>query len=314
VFIASTTRSGAFSTFGVDTGKGLPVSYSFDWKASKLTQWHTPSAPEIDATRFARATLESYPARDGTPIPMFVRRPASCNKPCPVVVSFHGGPEGQSTPGFNTRAQMFVDAGFILVEPNVRGSEGYGKTWLHADDGPKRLSVITDIEDCAKYIRKTWSDGGKEPKIGIYGGSYGGYSTLAGMTMFAGAYDAGVEVVGFSSVLTFLMNTAPYRRPLRISEYGDPEKDKEALLKLSPITFIDKLKGPLLMLQGANDPRVPVGEAVQVYRELETRKLPAKLMIFPDEGHGFAKRENQVIAMGHTVRFFQEHLQGKKPE
>lgn len=311
VLLGSTTRNGAFSTFSVDTGKGVPVSFSADWKTGKLTQWHTPSAPEIDVTKFARATLESYPARDGTKIPMFVRRPASCDKPCPVVVSFHGGPEGQSVPGFNTRAQMFVDAGFVYVEPNVRGSEGYGKVWLHADDGPKRLDVVTDIEDCSKFIRQSWAEGGKAPKIGIMGGSYGGYSTLVGMTMFAGAYDAGVETVGFSSLVSFLQNTAPYRRALRISEYGDPEKDKEALIKLSPITYIDKMKAPFLMLQGANDPRVPVGEAVQFYQELEARKQPARLMIFPDEGHGFARRENQVIAIGHTVRFFQEHLQSK---
>jgi dipeptidyl aminopeptidase/acylaminoacyl peptidase len=144
------------------------------------------------------------------------------------------------------------------------------------------------------------------------GGSYGGYSTLVGMSMFAGAYDAGAENVGFSSLVTFLQNTAPYRRPLRISEYGDPDKDREALIKLSPITYIDTIKAPLLLIQGANDPRVPVGEAVQVYRALQAKKLPAKLMIFADEGHGSQKRGNVALTMGHMVRFFQEHLQGKK--
>jgi dipeptidyl aminopeptidase/acylaminoacyl peptidase len=312
VNIGPTTRSGAFSTFSIDTGKGPRVSYSVDWKTTKLTAWHTPSSPETDTTRFAAAKLEFYPARDGTPIPMFVRRPASCDKPCPVVVSFHGGPEGQSVPGFSSRSQIFVDAGFILVEPNVRGSEGYGKTWLHADDGPKRLNVITDIEDCAKFIRQNWGEGGKAPKIGITGGSYGGYATLIGMTMFAGAFDAGAEIVGISNLVTFLQNTAPYRRALRASEYGDPEKDREALTKLSPITYIDQVKGPLLLVQGANDPRVPAGEAVQIYNALDARKLPTKLIIFPDEGHGAGKRENQVLMLGHTVRFLQEHLQGKK--
>ena len=312
VYIGGTTRNGHYTTFSVDTGKGPIQSYSADWKTRKLVAWHAGSSPEIDASHFARQTLESYPARDGTAIPMFVRRPASCDKPCPVVVAFHGGPEGQSTAGFNPSAQAFVDAGFIFVEPNVRGSDGYGKTWLHADDGPKRLAVITDIEDCSKYIRATWADGGKAPKIGIYGGSYGGYSALVGMTMFAGAYDAGVEIVGFSNIVTFLQNTAPYRRPLRISEYGDPDRDREALLKLSPITYIDKVSAPMLLMQGANDPRVPVGEAVQIYRALEAKKLAAKLYVFADEGHGAQKRENQALMLGHSVRFFQEHLQGKK--
>src|SRR5262249_47716324 len=153
----------------------------------KAIEWVVPSAPEIDTRKFAVAKLEHYPARDGTPIPMLVRRPEKCEKEiCPVVVHFHGGPEGQSLPGFSTIAQLFVDAGFIFVEPNVRGSDGYGKKWSHADDGPKRLDVITDIEDAAKFIRKNWKVG----KVGVYGGSYGGYSTLVAMTMFGGAYDA----------------------------------------------------------------------------------------------------------------------------
>jgi len=140
------------------------------------------------------------------------------------------------------------------VEPNVRGSDGYGKTWYHADDGPKRLDIITDIEDCARHIRKAWAVSGKAPRVGIVGGSYGGYSSLIGMTMFGGAYDVGVDIVGISNFLTFLNNTAPYRRALRVSEYGDPEKDREALIKLSPLTYLDRLKGPLLIIQGANDP------------------------------------------------------------
>ncbi len=311
VVAGATTRDGRYTTIGIDPGTAPMKSYVLDWQSGKLTDWHTPSTPELDTSRFARATLEEYPARDGTKIPMFVRRPASCNKPCPVVVSFHGGPEGQARPGFSTRAQMFVDAGFVFVEPNVRGSEGYGKTWLHADDGPKRLDIITDIEDCAKFIHEKWSEGGKAPKVGIMGGSYGGYSSLVGMTMFAGAYDVGVEIVGISNLLSFLQNTAPYRRALRTSEYGDPEKDKEALLKLSPITYVDKLKAPMLLIQGANDPRVPVGEAVQIHQAMEAKKLPGQLIIFADEGHGAQKRDNQVLMIGHTLRFFEEHLLGK---
>src|SRR5262249_18728035 len=166
--------------------------------------------------------------------------------PCPVVVYFHGGPEGQATAGFSGFAQLFVEAGFVLVQPNVRGSEGYGKAWLDADNGPKRLAVVTDIEDCARYIRASWGKDGKPPKIGVTGGSYGGYSTLMAMTYFAGAFDAGVQEVGISNLLSFLNNTAPYRRILRISEYGDPVKDRDALIQLSPITHVKKLKAPLL--------------------------------------------------------------------
>jgi dipeptidyl aminopeptidase/acylaminoacyl peptidase len=313
-FNGATSPNGRYTAFAVDPGTSPQQSFVYDWEGQALVKWHAPSTPELDTAKFSRATLESYPARDGTSIPMFVRRPAGCAErtaaqgPCPVVMSFHGGPEGQSLAGFNTRAQMFVDAGFVYAEPNVRGSEGYGKTWLHADDGAKRMQIITDIEDASKFARTKWAIGGKAPKLGVYGGSYGGYSTLVAMTIFAGAYDAGVSVVGISSLLTFLENTAPYRRILRISEYGDPEKDRQALQALSPITHIDKLKAPLMLLQGATDPRVPAGEALQFHEALQKKGVPSELMIFADEGHGFRKRPNQVLAMGHTIRFFETHL------
>jgi dipeptidyl aminopeptidase/acylaminoacyl peptidase len=241
---------------------------------------------------------------------MFVRRPARCPAPCPVVVEFHGGPEGQAQPGFSPYAQLLVDAGFVLVEPNVRGSDGYGKTWFHADDGPRRLDVITDIEDCARFIRKEWAVDGKEPRVGILGGSYGGYSALVGMTMFAGAYDAGVAIVGISNLLTFLQNTAPYRRALRVNEYGDPDRDRDALVKLSPSTYVDRVKGPLLVIQGANDPRVPAGEAIQIHDALVARGVRSQLILFADEGHGSSKRSNQVLERGNAIRFLQENLAG----
>jgi len=311
VELTGVSHNGRFVELSIDGSAVAPQTAIYDWQTRKLTTWRVPSTPEIDVKAFTKAQLESYPARDGTKIPMFVWRPAKCNGPCPVVVDFHGGPEGQSRAGFNGYAQLFVDAGFVFVEPNVRGSSGYGKTWLDSDNGPKRLAVITDIEDCAKYIRASWGKDGKAPKIGVTGGSYGGYATLMAMTYFAGAFDAGVQEVGISNLVTFLNNTAPYRRILRISEYGDPAKDREALVQLSPITHVKKIKAPLLSIQGVNDPRVPVGEALQIYKELEARKIPGGLILFPDEGHGTSKRGNQVLAIGHTLAFFEKHLMGK---
>jgi len=300
-----TTLDGSTTMFSVSTYKSPRKSYAYNWKTGKLQQWVYPSTPGIDFSRFVRATLEYYPARDGTPIPMFVRRPPQCEKSaCPVIVHFHGGPEGQSIPGFNPVNQLFVDNGFIVVEPNVRGSEGYGKAWLHADDQAKRLNVITDIEDAAKFIRSHW----KITKIGVMGGSYGGYSTLMAMTRFAGSYDAGVAVVGMSNLVTFLQNTAPYRRALRTPEYGELDKHREALVTLSPITYIDQLKAPLMIIQGVNDPRVPVGEALQIQKTLETKRIPSSLILFADEGHGTEKKDNQVLQTGHTLEFFKKHL------
>ncbi|HTB73728.1 MAG TPA: prolyl oligopeptidase family serine peptidase [Polyangiaceae bacterium] len=316
VYPGETTPDGRYTTIGVDDGRHPLRGLVLDWSTGKVEPWHAPSTPEIDTTSFARVELESYPARDGTKIPVLVRRPepsrCGAQAPCPVVVSFHGGPESQARPGFSVGAQMFVDAGFVYVEPNVRGSDGYGKTWLHADDGPKRLDVITDIEDAARWARSRFATGGKEakqqPKVGIFGGSYGGYSVLMGMTMFAGAYDAGVDVVGISDLRTFLRNTAPYRRILRISEYGDPDRDADALAKLSPMTYVDRTKAPLLIMQGASDPRVPAGEAIQIHDALERRGVACSLMIFPDEGHGAQKRENRVLMLGGAIAFFEKHL------
>jgi len=320
IYAGAPSRDGRFVTLGVETGKAPRSSYIWDWTQRTLTQWVVPSSPEVDLAWFVPARLMSYPARDGTPIPMFVRFPKGCapeenasTDPCPVVVQFHGGPEAQAQPGFSAYAQLFIDAGFIFVEPNVRGSDGYGKTWLDADNGAKRLDIITDIDDCGKWIRSHWGRNGKAPKVGITGGSYGGYSTLVGMTMFAGTYDAGASVVGISNLVTFLRNTAPYRRILRISEYGDPDKDAEVLRKLSPITYLDRVNVPLLLIQGLNDPRVPAGEAVQIQEALEKRGVPSRLILIPDEGHGSAKRSNQVIQTGNVLRFFEEHLEGKKP-
>lgn len=310
--VAGISRDGRFVQLSVSGAQlpGTPVVY--DWNTKKSTVWRVPETPEVDVSLFAKQAIETYPARDGTKIPMVVRRPTKCAAdPCPVIVSFHGGPEGQSRPDFSPTAQMFVDAGFVFVEPNVRGSNGYGKAWLHSDDAAKRLNVITDIEDAAKYIKTAWAKNGVAPKVGVVGGSYGGYSTLIAMTMFGGAYDAGVAQYSISSLSTFLMNTAPYRRILRISEYGDPVKDKEALEKLSPMTYITKLKAPLLLIQGVNDPRTPVGEAIAIHREMERRRIPGGLILFPDEGHGARKRGNIVLQIGHTIAFFEKHLLGK---
>lgn len=309
VYVTRITRDGRFAQIIVEKATAPRTTYVKDWKTGAFTRWMDPQTPEVDTTKFSRAKLEFYTSRDGVKIPMFIRVPEKCAKSvCPIVVDFHGGPESQAEPGFSPYAQVFVDAGFIFVEPNVRGSDGYGKKWLASDDGPNRLKVVTDIEDASIELKKRFTMNGQVPKIGIMGGSYGGYSTLYGMTRFAGAYEAGVAIVGMSNLITFLNNTAPYRRHLRISEYGDPVKDHDALVELSPVTHIGKVKGPLLIIQGVNDPRVPAGEAIQIYDVLQSKGLASELTLFADEGHGAAKRDNRAIQLGQALRFFEKHL------
>lgn len=309
VFAGKTTRDSSVTMMGVISAQSPRVSYTYNWASRQMTQWVLPSAPEVDLKTFAVAELMSYETRDGVKIPMFVRFPKGCKeKSCPVVVHFHGGPEGQSEAGFSPMAQAFVDEGFIFAEPNVRGSDGYGKEWIDMDNGPKRENVIADIEDASIWMKKNWARGGVTPKIGVMGWSYGGYSTLLAMSRFAGSYNAGVALVGMSDLVSFLNNTAPYRRILRITEYGDPVKDKDALVKLSPITYVDKVRDPLMIIQGANDPRVPAGEAIQIQETLQKKKIASQLIIFADEGHGSSKKENQVLEIGHMIEFFKKNL------
>ena len=318
VIAGASTPDGRFVSIGVATAQDPRTSFVFDWQTKRLTQWLLPAAPEVDLSAFVPARRMSYPAKDGTAIPMFVRFPKGCAPgenanadPCPVIVMFHGGPESQARPGFSPYHQIFVDAGYILVEPNVRGSDGYGRKWLDADNGPKRLEVIGDIEDAGRYAKTAWARNGKAPRVGVTGGSYGGYATLVAMTMFAGTYDAGVSVVGMSNLESFLRNTAAYRRSVRASEYGDPERDAEALRKLSPVTYLDRVKAPVLIIQGLNDPRVPVGEAIQMHELLAKRGVSAPLIVFADEGHGAGRRSNATLQLGHTIRFFDENLKAK---
>lgn len=312
VYFGTMDPRGRRVMINVMTPSAPRLTYSYDFTTRQLKQWVVPSRPEIDTSKFTPAKLEHYPARDGTQIPMLVRRPPRCEKElCPVVVEFHGGPEGQSQPGFSPQGQLYLEEGFVLVQPNVRGSTGYGRSWMHADNGPKRLDVITDIEDAAIYIKDKWKMNGVSPKVGVSGGSYGGYSVNMAMTKFAGAYDAGVSEVGMSNLVTFIQNTAPYRRILRMNEYGNPETDKAAMEDLSPTTHVQKIKAPLLIIQGANDPRVPVSEAVQMLEAMKAKKIPGQLIVFADEGHGTAKRNNRVLAVGHELLFFKKHLKGE---
>lgn len=287
-----------------------PNFYSiYDFKKNKKTKWLKASVPEMETESSVVASLESYKSRDGVDIPLFVYRPPKCKAvSCPIILYYHGGPESQIIPRFSVIRELLLKEGFIWAEPNVRGSNGHGKRWLDADNGPKRLNVITDIEDAAIYIKKNWAVNGETPKVAAYGGSYGGYSVYMAMTKFSKSFDVGVSVVGMSNLVTFLNNTAAYRRENRIAEYGDPIKDKEALIKLSPMTYLEQMSKPLLIVHGAMDPRVPAGEAVQIYRTMERKGLDGKLILFPDEGHGVVRRKNRALYYSYVIDFLKKNL------
>ena len=307
--VQSTSQDGNFVAIRAQ-GPQLPDKiFIWDKKTDNLKAWTKTKSSLVSLRELNAPTLEHFLSEDGTQVPMFVRRPPEChNKVCPVVIHFHGGPESQSRPILNPLAEIFVQSGIVFVEPNVRGSRGYGRKFLEADDGRKRVEVIRDIRDVAQHIKKNWNIGDQTPPIGITGRSYGGYLTLYGMTRFPEEYDAGVAIVGMSSLVTLLENTAPYRRERRETEYGSLETDKDLLESLSPINYIKNISAPLLIIHGVNDKKVPVTEALQAHRMLQNHNPEPELILFEDEGHKVTRRDNRVLEYGHILRFFKEHL------
>ena len=201
--------------------------------------------------------------------------------------------------------QYFLLEGYGILAPNIRGSAGYGRDYLALDNYKNRQNSIRDICEGAKWL----VDRGyaKFGKIGIKGGSYGGYATLAALVACPEAFGAGVDDIGISNFVTFLRNTAPYRRALREAEYG-PLSDEAFLREISPLTHVDKIRAPLLIVHGANDPRVPVGEARQMAEAIRARGGIVDTLIFADEGHGAAKLSNRLVYYRKMVDFFDKHL------
>jgi dipeptidyl aminopeptidase/acylaminoacyl peptidase len=221
------------------------------------------------------------------------------------VLSFHGGPEAQERPSFNRTYEALLSRGIAVFAPNVRGSSGFGKTFVHLDDRELRFDGVRDIAACVDHIVQI---GIADPKrIGITGASYGGYMTMAGITEFPERFAAAVCVCGIVNFRTFFQKTEPWMAAVSKSEYGDPD-DGDLLDRLSPIHRMDRVRTPTLVLHGANDTNCPVVEAEQMVDEIGRRGVPVELVLFPDEGHGFLKTANRVRAAVETVRWFERHL------
>jgi len=281
----------------------------------ELTRWTSSEVGGLDTSRFRSPELVSFPTFDevdGAPrqIPAWVYKPQG-KGPFPVVVSIHGGPEGQTRPGFSSVYQMWMDKlGVAIVLPNVRGSSGYGKTYLALDNGFQREDTVRDIGSLLDWIG-TQADLDAE-RIAVFGGSYGGYMVLASSFHYSDRLKAAVDIVGISNFVTFLENTQDYRRDLRRVEYGD-ERDpamRAHLESIAPMNHVDRIKHPMLIVQGQNDPRVPVTESEQVVAALRSQGQSVWYMNAMNEGHGYRKKENRDIYQQATVLFFQEHLVG----
>jgi dipeptidyl aminopeptidase/acylaminoacyl peptidase len=253
--------------------------------------------------------LVRYPSTDGVTVSAFVYRPERRAGKVPVIIYWHGGPESQFRPDFWPTSALYTgELGVAVVAPNVRGSDGYGKKFLRLDDGMQRETSLADIGATLDWIA-TQPDL-DATRVGVYGGSYGGYMTLASAAFFPKRVRAAVDFVGISSIPTFLEHTQAYRRDLRRVEYGD-ERVPEVLAvqkRISPLYSVDKIEAAMFVLQGRNDPRVPQSEAEQIVTALRKRGRDAWYMLGLNEGHGFQRKENRDLATLDTFLFFQQTL------
>ncbi|EFH85503.1 alpha/beta hydrolase family protein [Ktedonobacter racemifer] len=262
----------------------------------------------IPRASFVAPAVVRYPSFDGRDIPAFLYQPAGAQKNLPVVISVHGGPESQERPWFNPIYQYLVARGYAVLAPNVRGSTGYGYTYQSLDDVRKRMDSVADLKAAVEWLRES---GIADPeRIAVYGGSYGGFMVLAAVTTYPDLWAAAVDIVGIANFVTFLENTGPWRRKWREAEYGSLEQDRAFLEQISPIHAVDKITAPLFVVHGANDPRVPLGEAEQVVNALRQRNVPVEYLVFADEGHGLIKRDNRLKAYPAIADFLDSHVKG----
>lgn len=298
------SADGSTLTFTAE-GPGQPHgTWAFD-----ATGLH-PVSVEETAPGAVRPVLHRFASHDGLEISGWLFLPpvpeGVARRPVPTVLWFHGGPEAQERPGHGPLFQSLVDRGIAVFAANVRGSSGFGRTFVNADNGPLRYAAIADVEACVKYLV---SAGIADPgRVGCMGRSYGGYLTLAALTTYPDLFAVGIDVCGMANFATFYEHTEPWIASAAVSKYGDPVTDAELLRDLSPITRIDRLTTPLMVVHGENDSNVPVIEAEQVVAALAERGVEHRYLLFPGEGHELLHRSSRAEYLRATVEWLTRHL------
>jgi dipeptidyl aminopeptidase/acylaminoacyl peptidase len=282
-----------------------------DLASMKPRQLTHSSRAGIPFSQFVEPELVHYPTFDGRKIPAWFYKPAASpgRKPgelAPVIVYPHGGPESQTRPNFSWLFQYFVQRGYAVLAPNVRGSTGYGTAYMNLDNTTKRMDSVKDLAHAAMWLRDAKQ--GDPKRLAVYGGSYGGFMVLAQVTHHPELWAAGIDIVGIANWVTFLENTGAYRRAHREKEYGNLTDHREFLEKISPIHHVDKIRCPMMIIHGATDPRVPIGESEQIVAALKKRNVPVEYLRYEDEGHGLAKLKNRLDAYPKMVDFLDKHL------
>ncbi len=326
------SRDGRTLAFTFAGSRYNPDVWLYDVKTRKLQQLTRSSRAGIPQSTFIEPELIHYKTFDGREIPAWYYRPLAAAMAgngnevvkvatrngtlpplntttiggLPVIVSVHGGPEGQERPAFNPTYQYFLARGYAVLAPNVRGSTGYGKTYTHLDDVKLREDSVKDLAASVAWLK---TSGNADPRrIAVLGGSYGGYMTLAAVTLYPDLWAAAIEMFGISNFETNLKNTSGYRRRQREREYGTLADDLEFLRSVSPIYKVDRITAPLLVFQGKNDPRVPYTESEQIVKALRDRRAPVEYTLFDDEGHGFVKLNNRLILYPKIVDFLERYM------
>lgn len=283
---------------GLSTATTSGDVWSWDIAKGDLTRWTTSELGDLDPAQLAEPELVRFKSFDGLSVPAFVYRPknAAAGTRTPVIIDIHGGPESQTRPQWNPGAQYFAEVlGATVILPNVRGSDGYGNRYLNLDNAEKREDSVRDIGALLDWIGT--QPGLDKNRVAVYGQSYGGYMSLAVMTHYADRLVGGVERYGISDFASFLNNTESYRRNNRRGEYGD-ERDPKMLAvfrRISPLRNVAKITKPMLVMQGANDPRVPKSESDQVVAGIRNNGVETWYVVFADEGHGFQKKPNNDL-------------------
>ena len=288
----------AFTLTGPDRNPDIWILDLPDGEPRRLTQSSTAGIPR---STFQRPEVVRYPSFDGREIPALFYEPEEDN--APVIVNVHGGPESQSRPMFAPVTQYFLDRGYAVFAPNVRGSTGYGKPYTHLDDVELRPDSVKDLAHAAHWLRERGHE-----KVAVMGGSYGGFMVLAALTEYPDLWSAGVDIVGIANMVTFLENTGSYRRALREPEYGSLEENREFLESISPIHKAESITAPLMVIHGKNDPRVPVGEAEQIVERVRENGGTVEYLLYEDEGHGLAKLKNRLDAYPKIAAFLDRYL------
>ncbi len=309
-------RNGRDLALAIESADSPGEVFSLDVETGNVARWTQHALVTGVKRPFSEAEPIAWKSFDGMPISGFIHRPSTKEFPGkrPVIISIHGGPEVQSRPGFRGRSNYWInERGYAMIYPNVRGSAGFGRRFLEADNARKREDSVKDIGALLDWVQ-TQPDLDAN-RVAVMGGSYGGYMVLATSVMYGSRLAAASNSVGISHFVSFLENTETYRRDLRRSEYGD-ERDpdmRKFLENISPLTHADKIRLPLMVSHGKNDPRVPYTEAEQIVKKVRANGSPVWYLLAEDEGHGFAKKANADFQFAALTAFYDKYLLKRAP-